>query len=130
MINNQTVGYTTDGERFSLEEVARKISKFSNTYVVGFFDCCRIPVSVEKGLSEPTRVFEPVNGQCYLMFASPPNQTALAFQDKHLSMATDSFLNFITKTKKPFPFCLDDWDQQGLKVEQNNVKRTHHVFFK
>jgi hypothetical protein len=45
MVNQTTNGYTIEGERLHLEEIVRKIAKYANTFVVGFFDCCRIPVS-------------------------------------------------------------------------------------
>lgn len=44
MVNQTTNGYTTEGERLNLEDIVRKIAKYANTYVIGFFDCCRIQV--------------------------------------------------------------------------------------
>jgi len=121
--DGDTYARTIAGEEINLDHYVQKLASRANTYVIGFFDCCR-KIIEKKGA--PQSKDGPSTGQLCTIYGAAPGKPALAVTSDELSQATKLFMEHMTgKTDVAFPSCLKDWraKSEGIQlVDQANLE--------
>jgi len=114
--DGHTFAHTITGEEINLDLHVKKLAARANSYVIGFFDCCR-QIIEKKGLPSQSEG-APSNGQLYVIYGAAPGKAALAVQNDELSKATKMFMEHLKgKRDVTFPTSLMDWPAKSDGIE-------------
>jgi len=111
------------------DESAMSLSVRANTYVIAFFDCCRIPLKPiqHKGISNSEPEFnKKIEGQLYTIFAADSNSSAITIGEAENSVVTGSLLKHLRETPYRlynFPISLDSWPEKQGRASTVDKRR-------
>jgi len=115
--SGHTYAHTVTSEEINLDLHVQKLASRANSYVIGFFDCCRNIIE-KKGLSSQSVKAPKTNGQLYVIYGTPLGHAALDIKNDELSKATKSFLEHLNgKQDVMFPSSLMDWQAKSDGIQ-------------